>query len=124
MNYQFLSIPNPQKKQETVITQPDGLNRNTSDNLVVPPAAFIVVSGGLLLLAGVVGFYRKMSFTKIKENSLFETEEQTTCKNCRFFSHNPYLKCALHPSRVSTTESIECADYWSNKSDRFKQKSK
>ncbi|AFZ33717.1 hypothetical protein Sta7437_0097 [Stanieria cyanosphaera PCC 7437] len=124
MNYQFLNIPNPQSKQEAVISEPSNINRNTGENLAVPPAALIVIPGGLLVLAAILGFYRKINLTKIKDRSLFETDEQTTCKNCRFFSHNPYLKCALHPSRVSTTESIECADYWSNKSDRFQQKSK
>ncbi|BAU64399.1 unknown protein [Stanieria sp. NIES-3757] len=124
MNYQFLNIPNSQTKQEAIITKPSEIDRNTTENFAVPPAALIVIPGGLVLLAAILGFYRKISLTKLKDRSLFDTDEQTTCKNCRFFSHNPYLKCALHPSRVSTTESIDCVDFWSNKSDRFKQKSK
>ncbi|HAX75286.1 MAG TPA: hypothetical protein DCY88_05485 [Cyanobacteria bacterium UBA11372] len=36
---------------------------------------------------------------------------QVPCKNCRYFSGNFYLKCAVHPQTVLTKEAINCADY-------------
>ena len=37
--------------------------------------------------------------------------EQVPCRNCRFFSLNQYLKCAVHPSVVMTKQAIDCPDY-------------
>jgi hypothetical protein len=33
------------------------------------------------------------------------------CNKCRYFSSNPYVRCAVHPSRAMTPEAIECSDY-------------
>ncbi|NJO94631.1 MAG: hypothetical protein HC820_10430 [Hydrococcus sp. RM1_1_31] len=38
---------------------------------------------------------------------------QVPCKKCRFFSSNPYLRCAIHPSIVLTPKAVDCSDYWS-----------
>lgn len=37
--------------------------------------------------------------------------ERVPCRNCRFFSLNQYLKCAVHPSVVMTKQAIDCPDY-------------
>lgn len=36
---------------------------------------------------------------------------EVPCRNCQFFSHNPYLKCAVHPSTAMTARAIDCSDY-------------
>lgn len=36
---------------------------------------------------------------------------EVPCRNCRFFSHNPYLKCAVNPSIAMTAQAIDCSDY-------------
>lgn len=33
------------------------------------------------------------------------------CRNCQFFTNNPYLKCAVNPSIALTPEAINCSDY-------------
>lgn len=38
---------------------------------------------------------------------------QVSCRKCRFFSSNPYLQCAVHPSIVLKDEAKDCSDYWS-----------
>lgn len=38
--------------------------------------------------------------------------QQIPCSNCRFFSNNHYLKCAVHPSTVLTKYALNCSDYW------------
>lgn len=35
------------------------------------------------------------------------------CDRCRYFNHNPYVKCALHPDTVLTEQAIDCRDYHS-----------
>lgn len=40
------------------------------------------------------------------------------CKNCRFFTNNPYLKCAVNPSLTLTPQAINCSDY-SSKTESF-----
>ncbi|MFN6466175.1 MAG: hypothetical protein RMZ41_030775 [Nostoc sp. DedVER02] len=46
----------------------------------------------------------KMSFTVNKLHKL-------PCKNCRFYSNNHYLKCAVNPSIVLTEEAMNCSEY-------------
>jgi hypothetical protein len=33
------------------------------------------------------------------------------CKNCRFYSPNFYVQCAVHPSKVMKPEAVNCSDY-------------
>ncbi len=35
------------------------------------------------------------------------------CRNCHFFSRNPYLKCALHPTIALSNKAKDCNDYLS-----------
>jgi len=36
---------------------------------------------------------------------------KTPCQHCRYFSHNPYLKCTVHPCTVLTEYALDCPDY-------------
>ena len=36
---------------------------------------------------------------------------QLPCRNCQFFSKNPYLKCAVHPYIALTKKANNCSDY-------------
>jgi hypothetical protein len=37
--------------------------------------------------------------------------DRVPCRHCRFYSSNPILKCAIHPSKVLTPDVIHCPDY-------------
>ncbi|MFS0514027.1 hypothetical protein ACEYW6_04785 [Nostoc sp. UIC 10607] len=37
--------------------------------------------------------------------------QKLPCKNCRFYSNNHYLKCAVNPSIVLTEEAVNCSEY-------------
>jgi hypothetical protein len=37
--------------------------------------------------------------------------DQVPCKNCRFYSNNHYLKCAVNPDVVLTEEAVNCSEY-------------
>lgn len=36
---------------------------------------------------------------------------QIPCGSCLFFSRNPHLRCAVHPSKALTKQAIDCTDY-------------
>ncbi|RCJ23176.1 hypothetical protein A6S26_01055 [Nostoc sp. ATCC 43529] len=59
----------------------------------------------LLVLQKIRSFLdRKMVFPT---NSL----HKVPCKNCRFYSNNNYIKCAVKPSIVLTEEAMNCPEY-------------
>lgn len=37
--------------------------------------------------------------------------DKVPCKNCKFYSNNHYLKCAVNPSIVLTEEAMNCSEY-------------
>jgi hypothetical protein len=37
--------------------------------------------------------------------------KQVPCRNCRFFTNNYYLKCAVHPHTALTKQAVDCPDY-------------
>ena len=39
--------------------------------------------------------------------------DKVPCDRCQYFSHNPYIKCALHPDTVLTEQAVDCRDYYS-----------
>jgi hypothetical protein len=48
------------------------------------------------------------TYQKRKE---YKVREQIPCKNCRFFTNNPYLRCAVRPNTALTHQAIDCSDY-------------
>jgi hypothetical protein len=38
-------------------------------------------------------------------------QPRISCSHCHYFSQNPYLKCALHPTTVLTEQAADCRDY-------------
>lgn len=42
---------------------------------------------------------------------VLKRSHQVPCRNCRFFSSNPYVKCAVHPCTALTKQAIYCSDY-------------
>jgi hypothetical protein len=37
--------------------------------------------------------------------------QEIPCRTCRYFTGDPYLKCAVNPSVVLTKEALNCLDY-------------
>lgn len=59
----------------------------------------------LLVLQKIRSFLdRKMVFPT-------NTSHKLPCKNCRFYSNNNYIKCAVKPSIVLTPEAMNCSEY-------------
>jgi hypothetical protein len=49
---------------------------------------------------------------KLRINFL-KTLSSIPCRNCYYFSRNPYLKCTLHPSKALSNKAKDCNDYLS-----------
>ncbi|MBD2447086.1 hypothetical protein H6G76_07885 [Nostoc sp. FACHB-152] len=90
-------------KQEK--TQPQGLNTHEIALNLSPIALLSSWIIFFLVLRKVRTFLdNKMVFT-------VKTVHQVPCKNCRFYSNNHYLKCAVQPSIVMTDEAKNCSEY-------------
>lgn len=81
--------------------------------------AFIFFSTGLLLMVS------KRNKIPQEDSITFSTtsHQNLPCSNCQYFSNNHYLKCAIQPSLVMTTEATNCSDYCP-KSPKFMPKNK
>ena len=75
---------------------------------------------GLLLLILICSIVAKkvsgMSASPIwkvarKKRSHSNPYQQIPCRNCKFFSNNPSLKCAVRPTTVLTEQALNCSDY-------------
>lgn len=67
----------------------------------------LAIIGGLFLL-------RLLTSHKTVQNQIPASNafNQIPCRQCRFFTNNHYLKCAVHPSNVLKQQAINCPDYW------------
>ncbi|MBD2210683.1 hypothetical protein H6G64_00220 [Calothrix sp. FACHB-156] len=75
---------------------------NIEASLIVGPLAFLAMA--------VIVLYHKLKIEcEFKELNI--SSDEYPCNNCRFFSRNKYLKCAVNPSSVLTTAAINCRDY-------------
>lgn len=46
-----------------------------------------------------------------KDVTTHKQAAQLPCKKCRFFSNNPYMKCAVNPYTAMTKAAMDCPDY-------------
>jgi hypothetical protein len=70
---------------------------------------FILVGLGCVLF-----MYLSLSKKLLPIRSLHQSSPQSkpiACKNCRFYSPNFYVQCAVHPSKVMKPEAVNCSDY-------------
>ncbi|MGF1482496.1 MAG: hypothetical protein ACFB4I_23970 [Cyanophyceae cyanobacterium] len=83
----------------------------------------LFVPFGFVAVAWVLVFVSRIGLWKTGGSQTISPKQcrQSPCLNCRFFRNNPYLKCAVHPSKVLSAEAKDCPDYWSHDSDKFSQ---
>ncbi|MBD2605720.1 hypothetical protein H6G81_14590 [Scytonema hofmannii FACHB-248] len=84
-------------------------------------AAFLIIIS-LVVLSAIL-FHRGYanaapiyaSIAKQRRHSFsLKQHHKVPCHRCRYFSRNPYLKCALHPVIVLTEQAVDCTDYCPN----------
>jgi hypothetical protein len=68
----------------------------------------------ILFIAFAGIFLKRLKSLKIFNGSLINERHShnVSCHRCRFFNNNSYLKCAVHPCTVLTSEAKNCSDYW------------
>lgn len=76
------------------------------ENFLLIPIGLFAIAWGILLLTQ-LDLWKNLRhrITSVKHS------HQIPCSNCQFFNRNPYLKCAIHPSKALNEEAIDCADY-------------
>lgn len=88
----------------------------TKETLTGYNGLFGVLFMGMVTVAGFYFLHRKSKLHLDKANppklNIFKRLAQPSCSKCRFFDHNSYLKCAVHPVRVNNIEAQNCPDYW------------
>jgi hypothetical protein len=54
---------------------------------------------------------KKKQNTEHRGNQTRIPAQTLPCKSCHFYTHHPYLKCAVRPDIAMTAEAIDCSDY-------------
>lgn len=89
-------------------SQSDGANSSealVSDGaLILIPLCFLSAWAIAIVIAvGIPKGLRRQVFSPPRP--------KVPCRNCQFFSVNPYLQCAVHPSTVLTGKAADCSDF-------------
>lgn len=96
----------------------------SSENTEVPISAWIVSGICGMTIVAIILFSWRQIFTRRRKQGYttsWDYHQHIPCHNCRFSSRNPYLKCAVHPTKAMKKAAIGCSDYWAKDSDRFSQ---
>jgi hypothetical protein len=99
----------PKSVSETRSNQVQIEEVTINNTLVYGVYTIFVLTGTVFLLTML-----KMTYgcKQDKIAKLFKQFSQIPCQNCRYFSKNFYLKCAVQPSIVLKAEAKDCSDYW------------
>jgi len=72
----------------------------------------VVVSIGFLLVWAVTLIVTLGIPKAARDKKIYwRSPSQVPCRQCQFFSVNPYLRCAIHPLTALTSEAVDCSDY-------------
>jgi hypothetical protein len=105
----FISARITEEKQDREKLSGERLNATPPDGEVVFALVyFLIITGTLIFLKLSIKSYHS---AENRINTL-NTLNQVPCKNCRFFTDNNYLHCAVHPTIVLKKEAIDCPDYY------------
>jgi hypothetical protein len=111
-NYHSLTNFNETKLTQANLNveKPNGeiLNRENLNGASTPDPAMIVAPIIFLAMAGVIA---SQKFKLFHQFNRLNNLQQHSCQNCRYFSNNKYLKCAVNPTIALTEEAKNCHDY-------------
>ncbi len=89
-------------------------NTPSSNQVNVPNNAVSFWGPLSLLTGGAIFLTMLVKLRKNKQSNIVVNLKQINkipCSNCRYFSSNPYLKCAVNPKIALTEEAIDCTEY-------------
>ncbi len=112
-DHQSLTFNTPAKNNlNQIIIRERQVNQVITDIGSIPEStnSCIAVSTAIGL---VIAFFLLLNTVRATQNILLNIQQsyRLPCRNCKYFSYNSYLQCALHPSIVSTPEAMNCSDY-------------
>lgn len=108
--------------QKNVIAQ-ENIDRGTrndvkyeqadSNQFTLPDVAISLTPIALLISWIVFFLLLRKSRNGVDNKRIFTINSlhKVPCKNCKYYSSNHYLKCAVQPSIVMTEEAKNCAEY-------------
>lgn len=102
------SIVESSSSASATAAKTSGYIRNEIDASIAMFMVWIVVWSIVSLI--LFKFIQKLTAVKIKGLSIYSSS-QIPCRNCKFFTDNRYLKCAVRPSTVLTKQAIECSEF-------------
>ena len=74
----------------------------------VDPVSLILVS--LVILSSIAAAIYTCLPKLMQPSFRTKLGYKVPCYECKYFSHDPYLKCALHPDTVLTEQAVDCRD--------------
>ncbi len=103
-------------KAKLVRTQPDVLKpvvTNLSGGVAMPGGIIFLLPLCSVIIWAIL-IFRLSNICNVARDKMVGVNYcyQVPCKNCRFFTNSPYLKCAVHPSIALTKQAVNCSDYW------------
>lgn len=98
---QTFSVPSQQTQSPEVKTSNDAL--------------FLFPIGFLVLWTIAVFVFLETSKLRRGKELLLKHFHRIPCRNCRYYSDNPYMKCAVNPAISQTREAANCQDFESQK---------
>lgn len=80
------------------------------ENLPYVGLLFLMIT---FIVAVILLVFRYSRFGKmmVEKTLISGMYHKIPCRRCRYFSLNPYLCCAIHPSLALTEQAIDCPDY-------------
>lgn len=75
--------------------------------------SIIVGVGIAIALMILIRWYPHLFKTISRSLGYLKESNHSHCQSCQFYHQNAYLQCAVHPTRVLTTEAQDCPDYCS-----------
>lgn len=108
---------NGNQRETWIQTQADPIiiDQNQSQEAFSPSQFISLVPIGFILIwtIAIVLYFilSKTVRTATQDVKLTFSYHNAPCRKCRFFNSSPYLKCAVHPTTVTTKSAIDCSDY-------------
>ncbi len=99
---------------EVKVAQTKSDGENISSVVVSGASVYCLMGWAILcLMASIISTVARAEIIAV------ERLHQAPCRNCQFFSKNPYLKCAVHPYIALTEKANNCSDYLAHKHQFF-----
>jgi hypothetical protein len=94
-----------QSSSESVHTEPPGQVVPYGDFLPVFPVSFLIIWGmAAWIFLDIPKLLRRGTVLPRKRCKF-------PCQSCQYFTDNPYVKCAVHPTIAMTDAAKDCSDY-------------